>query len=207
MTATILVRVILTVLGFTALSAYSQGVFGLYDVNDVLSDTKKAETWFVVRAKNSPNMYISKKILTLTQESISTEITDITYNRWSRKVQTSNKEIYYEEVLASLPYELEPGESSYGYINVINNTTHKIIEAWPLFLTVDEVQGSKRATFTAYLPNNRIMEVVQIFVDEGYFFPSIQETKIYKSGVIPSTIPTIANPGWFLDTYIIAKRK
>lgn len=203
----ILVQIVLTVLSFTALSAYSQITFGFYDVNDVLSGTKKTETWFTQQVKPSLGIYFSKKVAVATAKNIEVETVVTVNNYWLRKVQVVDEKIYHEEFLTTSPNMVTPTETTYGFINVRNSITGEIIEAWPLFLTIESVGRGRKATFTTYLPNNQMKEVIRTFIDEGYFFPSIEEIKIYKPGVIASLVPKDIEPFLFLEKYTIARRK
>jgi hypothetical protein len=198
---------ILTVLYFITLSAHSQGTFGFYDVSDMLSGAKETEMWTATQVHSPPSRFFSRRVQIKTQKNIAIAITDTVNGQWSRKERILNTEVYYEEFLASLPFELEPTQGSYGYINVRNVVNDEILEAWPLFLKIESAGRGRKATFTAHLPNSQIMEVTRIFLDEGYFFPSEVITKLYKPGVIVSLVPENIEPSLFLEKYIIAKRK
>jgi hypothetical protein len=193
-------------LSVTTPIANAQVMFAHYDVNDELSGIKRAEIWLSTRTKK-PDVYLSTKVLTSTKENIETETIDPSDYYWLRKVQLWDENTYHEEFLASPPNTVTPGETTYGFINHRDSTTHRIIGSWPLFLKVEELGVSRRAIFTTYLPNNVVKEVTRIFIEGGYFFPITEETKIYKPGVITSLVPKNIAPSRFLNVYTIAVRK
>lgn len=206
MTTRILATTMLLVLSFVSNDARAQTVFSFYEVSDILSGSTKKEIWLTGQAKNSEFVFLSKKIHAITQENIETEVTDIVNGHWLKKTQSPGKDSYHEEMMATLPFELEPGERSFGYINVRNVETNIITEAWPLFVAIEQDGERRKATFTAFLPENKVIVTTRIYTDKSYMFPSSLEVKKYKSGVMPQNVPTIANPAWFLDSYTISKR-
>lgn len=185
---------------------FAQTPLSTYEVHDVISGGTSEELWHTQADTNNPGVYITRRVMHLPSVVTTTEVSIVNRNWWLRRIQTKDAETFYEEFLASPPLLLEPGESSFGYIYVRDSKSGNLTETWPLFLSVELYRGAKKVTFTVYMSNNRIMEVSRFYVHENYFFPLIQEVKIYKPGVDPKTVPVVVNPGSYLDTYLRTKR-
>ncbi len=206
MLASILAYIVLAVTVFCVTPTFAQLPPSTYEVHDVLSGQKTKESWYTQGNRNVPGVFITQKVVQITTLVASTETSIATPSWWTRKTQERHKNVYYEEFLADAPFSLSPGESTFGYVYVKDITTDNVTESWPLFVAVSDDQGAKKIIFTMYLPENKIMEVVRVYVGANYFFPIYHQVKMYKSGVNPATLSDVVNPSAVLDTYLVAKR-
>ena len=176
-----------------------------YEVHNVLTDQKNVEHWTVTSLKNT-GVYITTKTLQSKPATTTLEKSTSTWSWWMREVRPYNEELYYEEFLREAPYQLAPGESTFGYMNVRDVQTGELRESWPLFLSVSLWKGVHKATFVLYISGNRIMEISRIYTPQNFFFPLVEDSKIFKPGISPRDVPTIGVLSYFFERYVVTSR-
>lgn len=184
-------------------SVHAQTASLLYEVEDLLSGQKFKERWTVTQDSVDPDILQTAKV---TQVQAPTTVREKSIESpywWKRETRPERADEYYKEFLSTPPHLLNPGETTFGYVNLHEVKTDTIIESWPLFITVEMQNKLKKIIFTVYISNNRIMEVERFYTEDIYIFPLIQQVKIYKPGVDPKSVPLIGVRNHYFEAFVV----
>ncbi len=206
----LLSRVFLVFFIHLATNVHAQTASVMYEVENVLSGETFKERWTATRESGNPNILQTEKVTQVESPSTVQEKSMANPNWWIRVTRPQGEKEYYEEFLATPPFFLEPGETSFGYVNIRNASTNEITESWPLFVSVEKKNVMKMVLFTLFISNNRIMEVSRFYTGNMYTFPWVQQVKIYKPGIDPKTVPLVGVREHYFETFVVtsvAKQK
>ncbi len=183
--------------------SFAQTFKQVYEIHDLMRDTKVKETWEIIRNEKYEGQYITLRT-THTDEQLSTiEHTLISNYWWKRKLKTNSETAYYEEFLAIPPTDLEIGDSTFGYVYVHDSRSEEVKESWPMFVSIESYKGALLSRTTLYISNDRVMVVTRVYTKKNYFTPFIHEIKIFKPGIDPKSVPSVGKREDYLETHII----
>lgn len=194
-----------SVIFVTALPLQAREAKNPYEVHDVLTGKKFTEYWDVVT--ESPGVRNTTKTSQVNTKIVTSEKSIGTPFWWLRETKTGDDKQYYEEFLSEPPYGMSPEATAHGYMNVRDMATGEISESWPMFVSVQLFQGVRKITFKLYISNNRITEVTRVYHPQNYFYPYVEEWKVYKPGIMPENVPLTGVRSYFFETYVITSRK
>lgn len=167
-------------LAFFCTQALAESAQARYRVTDMVDQTyNRTETWVM-----SALMEKGSKIYKLTKSTPAKDRAQETeiIRTWFVEVRNAGKPTYWKEVLSLHPREMDVGERSFGYIEERDVADDSVIKNWPLFCRIEKIAGGRRATFTAYLAGNLILQVVRDYEEsETYYFP-ISESRVLMRG-------------------------
>lgn len=187
-------------------SLYAQGVAIPYEVTDIFRNKKFRETWITQITVNELDVLKVEKMLRSPFHISSKEESTSTHFWWQRKINTYGGGNNYEEFLARPPHSLRPGETTFGYVLVRKENENKILESWPVFVTVEQFRKLIKVIFTLNISSNRIMRISRYYSHGNYFVPWMEETRVYKEGVDPSSVSPLTFSDKNLETYILTTK-
>lgn len=189
-------------------SVYAQEFKETYEVHNVLLNQKTKETWNISFARNNPWEIRTTRLIHISKFVVVQEKSTLSPYGWSQVTTSDAEDVYYYESLAEAPYNLNPGESTYGFMYVKKKNTGIVIEAWPVFLTVEPIKGLLwKSVSTAYLPGNKIMKRMRIYTRENYITPIMQQIAIYKPNVDPQSVPISKRGDEYFEELLTFKRQ
>lgn len=173
------------------LSVQAQQFAETYEVENVLSGQKITESWDI--SKNNQWKIRTTRSIQTTKLKTAEEDNSLESYGWSQTTTPEDQNLYYYEFLVDAPYNLSPGESTFGYIYVKEKGTNVVKESWPVFFTVEPFKDRLwKAISTIYLPGNKIKIQVRVYYPTMYHVPILQQIATYKPGVDPWSTPTSA---------------
>ncbi len=160
-----------------------------YEVENVLSGQKTTESWDI--SKNKDWRIRTTRSIQTTKLKTAEEDNSLEAYGWSQTTTPENENQYYYEFLADAPYNLSPGESTFGYVYVKAKGTNEVKESWPLFFTVVPFKEKLwKAISTIYLPGNKIKVRIRVYYPTMYHIPILEQIATYKPGIDPWSTPT-----------------
>lgn len=198
-----IIRVVLLCIATTVLHVHAQSVSLLYEVQELIKGTVSEEKWTITRKNLSPAIFSTEKTTSGAKQPATTETSTATYSWWTKESHQTDEQIFQEEFLSDVPYHLSTGETGFGYIRTREVKTNKILESWPVFISVEKQTRFKKITFTSFISNNRIMTTSRIYVNDLYLFPLLSEIRVYKPGIDPLLVPTISKGSDYYETFIV----
>lgn len=139
-----------------------------YAVRDVVTKTVFTETWTLREVPSQEAFEITKtpsdKDYPTRQERVTERI----------RVIHSSEGLSIAQITNVNPEDMDPGESTFGYAQVMKNSV--VFDKWPMTITMTTFQGLKRLTYAIILSGGKVMTVIKDF--KHYMFPYAERTMI-----------------------------
>lgn len=156
----------------------------VYSVTDVLDEKKsRLELWIL----NVPeDEEIDHELIKEPFNKESTPFEKQVQRAWFKEIHQAGQPTYFRERLTRHPANMRNGQTSYGYIEERDVTTHRVINSFPVFYAAAGMNLWKRVTFKIYLSNGVEEVVIKDFYKSLYHFPFLESRIVSQYGVVQS---------------------
>lgn len=142
---------------------------------DVLDKSTTNEIW-KMRLPTDENLrrrYVIEMVRESSAGGLSQDVR--LFTAWSTRTVVPAGETYLNESFAVHPTALNPGKSSFGYMEEHDSLTGKLIQNGPMFYNVTMKDDIFCATFKVYFAKREVMVVKRYYLKNRYHLP-LKET-------------------------------